>query len=157
MRITPSTAHKCTTIVEELAERDRRKRNIVMYNLPEGRDRKADKASALSLIKSVYNLESPITRVDQVHLGKKDYYKDKHRPLLVCFENVDDKAVVLSQAYLLHQKEQFKMVFVAPDRTKLKREKHQRLVAELKERKSKGENLMIRNGQIIARHTPRED
>ena len=72
MRITPSTAHKCTTIVEELAERDRRKRNIVMYNLPEGRDRKADKASALSLIKSVYNLESPITRVDQVRLGKKD-------------------------------------------------------------------------------------
>ena len=70
---------------------------------------------------------------------------------------MDDKAVVLSQAYLLHRKEQFKMVFVAPDRTKLKREKHQRLVAELKERKSKGENLMIRNGQIIARHTPRED
>jgi len=35
------------------------------------------------------------------------------------------------------------MVFVAPDRSKLKHEKHQRLVAELKERKSKGENLMI--------------
>jgi len=48
VRITPSTAHTCTTIVEELAERDRRKRNIVMYNLPEARDRKADKASALN-------------------------------------------------------------------------------------------------------------
>ena len=50
MRITPSTAHKCTTIVEELAERGRRKRNVVMYNLPEVRDRKADKVFALSLI-----------------------------------------------------------------------------------------------------------
>jgi len=40
---------------------------------------------------------------------------------------VDDKAVVLSQSYLLHQKEQFKMVFVAADTTKLEREKHQRL------------------------------
>ena len=49
------------------------------------------------------------------------------------------------------------MVFVASDRTKLKCEKHQRLVAELKERKSKGENLMIRNGQIIAGHNLRED
>jgi len=57
MIITPSTAHKCTTIVEELAERDRRKRNIVMYNLPEARDREADKVSALS---SVYSRESPI-------------------------------------------------------------------------------------------------
>jgi len=57
MIITPSTAHTCTTIVEELAERDKRERNIVMYNLPGARDRKADKVSALS---SVYSLESPI-------------------------------------------------------------------------------------------------
>ena len=62
VRITPPTAHTCTTVVEELADRDRRKRNIVdMYNLPEARDREADKVSALSLIKSVYNLESPIS------------------------------------------------------------------------------------------------
>jgi len=57
---------------------------------------------------------------------------------------MDDKAIVLSQSYLLHRKERFKMVFVTPDRTKLEREKRQRSVAELKERKSKGENLMIR-------------
>ena len=66
---------------------------------------------------------------------------------------MDDKAIALSQSYLLHRKKQFKLVFVAPDRIKLKSEKFQRLVPELKERKSKGENLMIRNGQIIARHT----
>ena len=45
-------------------------------------------------------------------------------------------------------------LYIAPDRTKLEHEKHQRLMAELKERKSKGENLLIRNGQIIVRHTP---
>ena len=50
---------------------------------------------------------------------------------------MDDKAIVLSQSYLLYQKEQFKMGFVAPDRIKLEHEKHQRLVAELKGRKSK--------------------
>jgi len=80
MRIIPSTANTCTTIVEELAERDKRKRNIVMYNLPGAR---ADKVSALS---SVYSLESPINRV--ICLGKRS--KDKHRPLLGCFENMDD-------------------------------------------------------------------
>jgi len=53
MRITPSTAHICTIIVEKLAhrERDRRRRNIVMYNLPGAIDREADKVSALSLMK----------------------------------------------------------------------------------------------------------
>ena len=57
VRIAPSTAHTYTTIVEKLVERDRRKRNIAMHNLLEARDREADKASALSLIKSVYCLE----------------------------------------------------------------------------------------------------
>ena len=46
---------------------------------------------------------------------------------------------------------------VAPNRVKLEHEKRQRLVAELKERKSKGENLMIENAQIIVWHTPRKD
>ena len=49
------------------------------------------------------------------------------------------------------------MVFVVPDRTKLEHEKHQGLVAELKESKSKGKNLIIRNGQIITRHTTSKD
>ena len=40
-----------------------------MYNLPEARDREADKVSALSLIKSVYSLESPISLA--VRLGKR--------------------------------------------------------------------------------------
>ena len=86
VRITPSTAHTCTIIVEELAERDRRKRNIVMDNLPEARDREADKVSVLSLIKSVYSLESSISRV--VHPGKR--IKDKYMQAFtgICFENM---------------------------------------------------------------------
>jgi len=44
------------------------------------------------------------------------------------------------------------MVFIAPDRTKLEQKKHKRLIAELKERRSEGEeNLIIRNGEIAVR------
>ena len=65
---------------------------------------------------------------------------------------MDDKAFVVSRLYLLHHNEQYKTVFIAPDRTKLKQERHKRLIAELKERRSQGEeNLMIRNGQITVR------
>ena len=65
---------------------------------------------------------------------------------------MDEKAFVVSQSYLLHHNEQYKTVFTAPDGTKLEQEKHKRLTAELKERRSQGEeNLMIRNGQITVR------
>ena len=43
-------------------------------------------------------------------------------------------------------------VFIVPDRTKFEREKHKKLVAERKERRTKGESgLIIRNGAIVAR------
>jgi len=33
--VAPVSAHVCKTIANKLAERDRRKRNVVIYNLPE--------------------------------------------------------------------------------------------------------------------------
>ena len=107
-----------------------------MYDLPGAKDREADKLSVLALLKTacviVYDLETPINRV--VHLRRK--VENKHRPLLVCFESADHKAIVVSRSYLLHHHDQFKRVFIAPvpDRTVL--EKHQRLVIQLRERKS---------------------
>jgi len=57
----------------------------------------------------------------------------------------------------LHHNEQNITVFIAPDKTKLE-EKHKRLIAELKERRSQGEeNLMIRNGQTTVRSIPSKD
>ena len=77
---------------------------------------------------------------------------NKHRPLLVCFESAEDKNIVVSRSYLLCHHEKFQKVFVAPDRTQMEREKHKRLVTELKKRRSEGEpDLAIRNGSIIVR------
>ena len=43
-------------------------------------------------------------------------------------------------------------MFIAPDRTKFEREKHRKLVVELKERRSRGESgLIIRNGAVVTR------
>ena len=40
-------------IVDELADRERRKKNVVMYDLPEAEDRVADKLSVLALLKKI--------------------------------------------------------------------------------------------------------
>ena len=126
-------------IIDELADRDRCKKNIIVYNLPEPSDRAA-----------AFDQDASVIRV--ARLGRR--LENKHRPLLVCFEHEDDKTTVISRSNLLRQHDQYKRVFIAPDRTKFEREKHAKLVNELKERKTKGEtNLIIRNGSIISRPT----
>ena len=142
-----STAHN---IIDELADRDKRKKNIIVYNLPEPSDRAANKVSFLALYKTVFDQDASVIRATR--LGRR--LENKHRPLLVCFEHEDDKITVISRSNLLRQHDQYKRVFLAPDRTKFEREKHAKLVNELKERKTKGEtNLIIRNGSIVSRPT----
>ena len=150
VRITPSTAHTCTTIVEELAERDRRKRNIVMYNLPEARDRKADKASALNQFTT---LKVQLVELSVQEKGLKIstglyWYALRMwmtRPLyflnlIYCTER---NSLKWSLQLLTQQSLSVKNIKDYSGQTQRK--------------KIKGENLIIRNGQRIARHTPRED
>ena len=77
----------------------------------------------------------------------------KYRPLLVCFECIDNKAVVVSRSYLLCYHDQYKKVFVVPDRTKIERDEQKRLVTKLKKGnlRVKLHGLMIKNGKIIVR------
>ena len=82
-----SAAH---SIIDELADRDRGKKNIIVYNLPQATDHTADKVSFLALCKTVFNLDVLVTRV--IHLEKR--LENKHRPLLVCFAHEDDKMTV---------------------------------------------------------------
>ena len=75
-----------------------------------------------------------------LRLGK---VPNKHRPLLLNFENYEDKGLLLSYAHLLRHNDRYNDVFIAPDRTKFEREKHRKLVGELKERCSRGESGLI--------------
>ena len=45
------------SIIDELADRDRCKKNIIVYNLPEATDHAADKVSFLAPCKTVFNLD----------------------------------------------------------------------------------------------------
>ena len=102
----------------------------------------------MNFCSSVFNCNVKISKV--LCLGKK--IANKHRPLLLGFEHYGDKVSILSHTYLLCHNDQYSDVFIVPDRTKFEREKHKKLVAERKERHTKGESsLIIRNGAIVAR------
>ena len=66
-------------------------------------------------------------------------------------EKEDDKLLLVSCSYLLRHHEQYKSVFITPDMTKYQRSKHKQLVEELKRRRTKEPNLVIRDGIIVNR------
>ena len=138
-------------VANEIAERDRRKRNIIVYNLPEKTERADDKVKLTEMCKEITDVELKITKT--FRLGKR--VESKHRPLLVGLETEDDRACLLSVAPRLRLSTEFKQVFIALDMTKLERERHKKVVEELKRRRSNGESgIFIRNGNIVQRRSP---
>jgi len=59
--------------------------------------------------------------------------------------------MLLSHSYLLCHNTLYKNIYIAPDRTRFEREKHRKLVTELRDRCSKGETGLIHNGAIITK------
>ena len=136
-------------VANEIAERDRRKRNIIVYNLPEKTERVADKVKFTEMCKEITDVELKITKT--FRLGKR--VESKHRPLLVGLETEDDKACLLSVAPRLRLSTEFKQVFIALDMTKLERERHKKVVEELKRRSNGESGIFIRNGNIVQRRS----
>ena len=136
-----ATTTPTLSILDELADRERRRKNLIVYNLPENSDRQADKTKFQELSTTVFNLDLSITKV--FRLGKRN--DDKPRPLLVGLENETEKTEILSQSGKPRRYDQYNDVYIVADKTKYERDKHKKLVDELKLRRSKGEkNLVIR-------------
>ena len=63
-------------VVDEIADRERRRRNIIVYNLPEKPDRVADRAKFIEMCKEITDAELKIAKF--FRLGKR--VENKHRP-----------------------------------------------------------------------------
>ena len=81
-------------VADEIAECDRRKRNVIIYNLPEQADRAADKAKFTEVCKSIIDRDIDVVKL--FRLGQK--IDNKHRPLLVGLSSEADKQSLLSAA-----------------------------------------------------------
>ena len=65
---------------------------------------------------------------------------------------------MLSHSHFLRQSDQYNGIYIAPDRTKLERVKHKKVVEELKQRRAKGETgLIIRNGTVTKKQPHRSN
>jgi len=110
-----------SSIADELADRERRKNNIV-YNLVENSDREADKKVFSNLCQAVFSKEFTANKV--IRLGKRSDNNDRHRPVLVVLQDESDKQFLLVNSSKLRQHDSYKSVYLSPDRTKFERLKY---------------------------------
>ena len=140
--------------VDEYLDRERRKCNLVIYNLPEPiasnvKDRtQQDKNVFSQLVSSELKIEN-INLLKCIRLGKKTS-NNKARPLLVSVTEASTKYNILKKASQLRHSSSHSKVYISPDMTRKEREAAKELRTELKRRLAAGEkDLTIRQGKIV--------
>ena len=142
--IVPNVA---TNLVDELIDRENRKFNLVIRNLPETAEGggEVDKNHFKPLC-STLDLNVPSFTVTRI--GKK--IEGKSRVLLVRLPDLATKRQILSKSVQLRSKTTWKKVYVNPDLTRSERVTQKLLRDELKALKEKGESdLIIRGNRIV--------
>jgi hypothetical protein len=148
---------KLAEMLQEQMEVEKRKCNLVIWNLKEStkleiEDKKKDDLTAVkSLLSKVVQLEEGDV-VEPIRLGKGTQLGTRPRLLRVTLKSEEKKKEILKKAPDLNKnvRDQAKRIFINPDYTQKQREQQKKLREEKKRRTDEGEqNLAIRNGKIV--------
>ena len=139
-----ATVEKVETMVEECREREKRRNNMIVFNLEESQDENEDVASMKNILKSI---EAVVPLVKLVRLGKKG---DRSRPLRITTGSEEEKTRVLRAAAKL-RKTKYKNIYISSDLTPLERERRRKLVVEMKEKNRQAEDktYVIRGWHVV--------
>lgn len=141
-----------SSLLEEMEDRNSRKRNVIISGLPEegynANDRqKADIEHVKKILKylSVDEAENVIDGISRI--GKPS--KNGHRLLKVSLRDHDLQQAILRKAKQLRNSDIYRGTFINPDLTPSQRFEKTNLSEELKRRKNAGEDVMIWKGKIV--------
>jgi hypothetical protein len=143
--------------LREQDERESKSKNIILFNIPESenKDFKIRIDYDIAKVKEITDtLEINPVIEKVIRLGKFD--ENKQRPLLLKLLDTEEKEDFLINAKKLGRlipDDPRKRVVIKRDLTKNERELEKILVVELKERRTHGEKLVIRNGKIVTLRT----
>lgn len=138
------------TIVQEVEERNTRKCNLIIYNIPEQQaenptERKSlDNEQAMKVIRFI----SPTVNIDDlkpIRLGKLDPTKHTSRPLRIRLRSEGVVGELLKKASSLKTSQDLSRIIISPDRTPRQSQYYQTVKTELNRRTAGGEtNLKIK-------------
>ena len=147
-----TAAHDLAAALDDHMDREKRKSNLVVHNLPEqASDSQAERAAQdaelfRSMIRDEMKLNVKVMKSFRV--GKK--VDGKARLLIITLEEASTKHDILKQAPQLRHSKKYVNIYVTPDLTRKERETNKKLRDELHRRKGTGEtNIAIRRGKII--------
>ena len=144
-----------TLLMNEEREKEKRKLNFIMHNLPECDD--ADptnrKTQDISKISSIIDkhLGIPTTITQAKRIGKK---REKPRLLKVTVSSSQQKAAVLRNCTKLRKSdvpEDVRRIYITPDLTPKEQALNKALRSELAEKNKDGKKYQIKNGKIVRR------
>ena len=148
-----SVENIASSLANEQREREKRKLNIIVYNVPEseattGLERKEEDLNKLNnLFKDYLQVSPEITKV--IQLGKRD---DKPRLLKVSIASADQKSSILRNKAKLKKDgnpEHVKSIYISPDYTPLEQRKRKNLREQLKKMNNVANLYVIKNGSIV--------
>ena len=151
-------AHKSPTsrdiqeTVSTVLDKERRKLNVVVFNLPESvpADGVTREAKDLNKFKDIIkeNLKLIIKASKCYRVGKMQ--ENRPRLLIVSMDDLTSKQELLRMSSQLRQTEQWSKLFINPDQTPAEREAHRQMRQELARRRAAGEqDIGIRKGSIV--------
>ena len=139
---------------EAQQEKYSRECNMVVYNMSEHESDdidtrvEHDNYQIRGVLDELY-LEN-ISFVKTSRIGKRRANWDEQpRPLMVRFKNPRDKWNVIGQGKFLKETESYFDIYFALDMEKEEMERNNKLRNEMMERRNRGENVIIKNGQIV--------
>ena len=141
-----------STKIEEI-EKERKKKNLIIFGLHESQEEEAGKRYEDDERKcnQIFMKELQLQNVEMeklIRIGRKN--ENRNRPLLVKMANEEERLRVLRNAKRLRYSEEFQRVYIDRDMTAMEREKDKKLRKELKEKREKEDAwYIIRKGKVI--------
>ena len=148
----PSSMKGMAKVLDDFMDKDRRKNNIVIHNLPEMTSgshierTSHDTKLFQDMVKEAFNIRAAVAKSFRV--GKSVPNRD--RLLIVTLETPGVKWDLLRLASQLRNFENWSNIYLTPDLTPAEREAAKKVRDELASRRRAGEtNLTIRRGKIV--------
>ena len=120
------------SVVQTVVEEEDRSRSLIIFGLPEVENEEEEPLH--DAVVGVFEQLGEKPRLDARRLRTKRDSNNRPRPVKVTVCNPSIARNILAKTKVLRKTEQYKNVFVTPDRTPEQQEEHRELVKELKRR-----------------------
>lgn len=149
--VEPEEGATLVKTVGNFFDKEKRKYNIVVHNLPENADQdpkvsnEKDVEAFTNLLKDEFHVFASISKAFRA--GKRQ--QERPRPLIVSLTEEGAKWDILRMAPQLRSSERYKNVFLSPDKTPEEREADRKLRLEAKKLREEGNIVRIQRGKLV--------